>query len=445
MIRLRETPSVMKAHCPHFGKCSGCTLQHFPYVKQLHDKQKAVQSFFAHLLRPSAGVALQPIQGSPSEFGYRISSKLCLHEDEFGRRSIGLYQQASKRVLHIADCPVHHPEINRLLARLFPFGASLPAPFYQHQRKGFQAARMKFLTLRYCPETRAFGLILSHTGIARSELESWASLHVQQRFPQLCLYEARLDAEDGDLVISREVNHLAGDKTFSFRTAGRTFSLSPLAFFQANGSLSPQFIDHITHDLAGEGLLDLYGGFGAYSFAAEERFRSVHLVEANPHALAAARDLATREEHARIKVHAATVEDFLRKGLAAASRSEITHIIVNPPRSGLSTQVRQALHKNLWASGQHLVYVSCEKATLRRDLLELIGQGGWTLETLTPFDMFPQTEHLELVAKLKVRSPAPGRQPGSPPRVKPEKTPATSRDQVKRFQKKAGAKKPQTR
>lgn len=395
----------MKALCRFYGKCSGCTLQHFPYVKQLHDKNRELRRRFAFLTEkngsPDQDAVLKDIVESPEPFAYRISSKLCLHEDETGRRAIGLYQQGSKSVSDIPSCPVHHPALNKLLQKLFPVGFKAPAPFYNHKKKAFQPERFKFLTLRYCPETGAAAAVISHTGVERKVLEAWA---LSLRLPELCLYESRLSRDDEDLVLSRSVQHLNGPKDFLFHVAGFTFALNPLAFFQANYSLAPKFVETIVENLGGETLLDLYGGFGAYSFASAARFKKIYLVETNEHSLAAARSTADGAGIKIIQTMQGRVETFLAKFSRGEEAGKVSHIICNPPRGGLSPEVKRLLSQIAWTGLQGLTYVSCHPETLARDLDLLLRQGPFELESIRPFDMFPQTGHVELVVKLRSRA-----------------------------------------
>ncbi len=390
----------MKAPCPHFGKCSGCTLQQFPYVKQLFDKTKSMRREFASFVPPGKSVEdiVAATVASPDAFGYRISSKLCLHEDDNGQIAIGLYRQKSKQVLDIPKCPVHHPAIDALIRRLFRQKTPRPAPFYNHLKRGFQKGRLKFLTVRYSPEADTFGIVLSHTGVEREQLLAWAKRFAKD---SLSFYESHLEKDDADLVLSRKVEHLCGPELFRYQLDGRNFYLDPLAFFQANGLLAPAFIQHIVKDLVGDTLLDLYGGFGAYAFAARSAFREVHLVEANERAIAAAIETAKAEAWTGLKSFATPVEDFLQKTLKEKRTEQFQVAIVNPPRAGISLKASTLLCDPRWKGLKKLHYVSCNWETLRRDLRLLMQKGGFTLTSLTPFDMFPQTDHVELVAKLE--------------------------------------------
>lgn len=373
-------------------------MQQFPYVKQLYEKNKRIRAELGRFVPQGQKEesVIHPVVPSPLEFKYRTSAKLCLNEDGEGQRSIGLYERARKKVIDIPQCPVHHPDINKLVQKIFGKRAVLPAPFYNHAKRSFQPSCFKFVTVRYCPETVSFGVVISHTGIAREELERWATgLHLKN----IALYESILKKEDQDLVISRKVKHLAGDKLFKFALGSEVFLLDPMAFFQANYSLIVPFVEHITQGLEGEVLWDLYGGYGAYSFAARSRFKKVELVETNTKAIAAAKAVANDVGFSHLSIACQSAETFLADKLKNTS-SDVTHIIVNPPRGGLSQEVTAALAHKKWSRLTRLHYVSCNVETLARDLRFLTTKGSFKVESISPFDLFPQTDHIETVVKL---------------------------------------------
>lgn len=367
----------------------------FPYVKQLRDKDLYIRKILDPLLKglnPEVFVSIKP---SPTPLGYRTTSKVVLGQDDFGQRRIGLFERGSKKVVDIPVCPVHHPEVNKLLAAFWgPKAPPPPAPFYQHERRGFQEGRCKYLTVRYAPESNSFAVVLSHTGIDRDALIDWARSLAR---PDVCMYEGTLTPKDGDMVVPHQAHHLSGPQDVPVTIGGRTFQLGPLAFFQANASLTPAFIQEITGDLVGDELLDLYGGFGAYSFEVQERFKKIHLVDANPHAISAANSKALKEGLSHILPSQAPVETYLHD--AKGRLHQVSHVIVNPPRAGLSTSARKLLVERL-PRLRSFTYVSCNPETLVRDLRELSGKMGLVVTRVTPFDMFPQTRHVETVVHL---------------------------------------------
>lgn len=367
----------------------------FPYVKQLRDKDLYIRKVLAPLLKELDPEVLVKTRPSPSALGYRTTSKVVLGEDDFGQRRVGLFERGSKRVVDIPSCPVHHPEVNKLLAAFWgPKAPPPPAPFYQHERRGFQPGRCKYLTVRYAPESNSFAVVLSHTGIDQDALKAWARSLAR---PEVCLFEGTLTSKDGDLVVPHEARHLSGPQDVPVTIGGRTFQLGPLAFFQANASLTPAFIQEIAGDLSGDELLDLYGGFGTYAFEVQDRFKKIHLVDANPHAISAAKAKSLKDGFSHLLVSQAPVETYLDE--AKGRLQQVSHVIVNPPRAGLSAVARRLIGERL-SRVRSLTYVSCNPETLVRDLRELSGKMGLVVTRATPFDMFPQTSHLETVVHL---------------------------------------------
>lgn len=390
----------MKSVCPHSKRCPGCTRLAVPYPKQVQDKARAV----FEKLSPLAGLKVdrdeifRPMVESPRPLGYRSSTKLCLDMDSFGQRRIGLYERSSKAVVDIPECPVHHPDVNRLVTKLLGGNAPLPAPFYQHAKRPFQPGCLKFVTVRVNSATGMAGVVISHTGVDRKVLGEWAAKLDVRR---ISLYECRLRKDDEDQVLNDDVRHLAGPEAFAVEILGREFQLSPAAFFQANESLTDRFVGAATEGLAGNLLLDLYGGFGAYSVAAVANFRRALVVDGNRAAIQSIKPMGERLGISTITGIAASVEDFLTQKIRDNERREVTHVIVNPPRQGLSEAVREAIGRAQFPDLKEVVYVSCDPATLARDLEVLTRKGRLRLVSVTPFDMFPQTDHIEVVARLK--------------------------------------------
>ena len=432
--------------CRHFtrGRCSGCTRLPQPYPAQLAVKGDYVRAMLADVLAAD-GATLHPVTASPRPMGYRSSVKLCLSGDREGRVAAGLYQVGSKTVVPTTGCPAQTDEVNRLVAQLLGTGGSrdqrrgpaaagaayagsppgrqarggraapgargrsdrpgarrgpafrLP-PFYNHRSRVFQKGRVKFLTIRAAPGGD-LAIILSHTGVAKPVLTAWLEA---AGLAGLCAYESWLTPADGDLPVGRHVAHLSGPAHFRFALAGRTFGLAPTSFFQANNALAPALVAAaIDFAAPGDVLLDLYGGFGAYSFAAAPRFARRIVVDGNAAAIdAAQRAAATGGDD--LTAVATFCEPFLADagaGLAPADRARVTHVLVNPPRGGLSRRVVTELSQERLPRAAELHYVSCNPETLARDAAALRAH-GWRLRDAKPFDMFPQTDHVEVVARF---------------------------------------------
>lgn len=389
-------PDLNKIKCKYASKCPGCPQIQFVYAKQITNKQKLVEDLLGTLATRS-NIKISPVVKSPLQSGYRTSSKLALHQDNFARRTIGIYERNSKDVVDIAECPVHAPEINQLVAKVFRSSGILPFDFYNHSKKTFQEGCLKFVTVRVDTATKQAGVILSHTGVNEAELKDW----VEKKFAKtLSVWGCHLNKDDRDLILNSSLKHLAGPELLNLKIGDFHFDLHPASFFQANSSLTGEFITYICHDLSGTGLLDLYGGFGAYSLTLAKSFDQIWLVDGNKDAVNSAQKSAAEQNIKNITMKAQFCEAFL-KAMSEIERKKISHIIVNPPRTGLTEIVRRALNKRNFPALKSVTYVSCDPQTLKRDLSEIIKTTGAQLESLQPFDMFPQTNHIENVVRLE--------------------------------------------
>jgi 23S rRNA (uracil1939-C5)-methyltransferase len=189
--------------------------------------------------------------------------------------------------------------------------------------------------------------------------------------------------------------------TLSVRVAGETYFCNATTFFQVNRLLLESLITAALGDAAGEGALDLYCGVGLFTLPLARRYRRVVAVEANREAARFARRNLREAKLSHASVTAAPVGDWLRGGTSPAGPFEF--VLLDPPRSGCEPQVTTGI---LSLRPGRIVYVSCDPATLARDLRDFVG-GGYALDSVAAFDMFPQTHHVETVVRLSLAEPAP--------------------------------------
>ncbi len=377
-------------HCHLYLKkrCTGCTSLHLPYSEQLKEKEELVRGHIEDLLTNVS--ALKAIIGSPAQSGMRTSVKICLHADRHGERTLGLYQQGTRSVQHVTDCMVHAPEINSYLQSL---SKSPVAPkFYNHQDRTFQREKVKFLVLRSNGDG-AISVVISHTGVSKEVLLNWLG------DTPISIYESWLTAKDGNAPIGMNTQHLAGQTAMAVTIAGKQHVIPPTSFFQANSSLCHALVSHTASFSAnGDILLDLYGGFGAYSLFAAHQFKQAIVVDGNKSAISSIPKSIRLNKIQNVIGHASYCEDFLGR-MSDVKRQRVTHMIVNPPRAGLSQSVTNKISKDFFPNLQAVHYVSCNPETLARDL-RVLQEGNLLIKDVLPFDMFPHTEHVETVVRL---------------------------------------------
>ena len=174
--------------------------------------------------------------------------------------------------------------------------------------------------------------------------------------------------------------------------AQEVYQYNAESFFQINPSLLGPLVEFALGNAAGESALDLYSGVGLFTLPLSRRFKHVVAVEANPAAARFARRNLQRAGLTNTRVVTATVTEWIRN--AAAERADF--ILLDPPRAGAESAVIKGM---LDLRPRYISYVSCDPATLARDLKKLIA-GGYTIDSIAGFDLFPQTHHVETVVRL---------------------------------------------
>ncbi|HEY0762940.1 MAG TPA: class I SAM-dependent RNA methyltransferase [Pyrinomonadaceae bacterium] len=182
-------------------------------------------------------------------------------------------------------------------------------------------------------------------------------------------------------------------RELSLTIRGEVYRYNAEAFFQVNPSLLGPLIDFALADASGESALDLYSGVGLFTLPLARQFKRVVAVEANPAATRFARRNLQDAGLSNARVTTATVTDWFRGGPTPSA----DFVLLDPPRAGAESAVIKGI---LDLHPATISYVSCDPATLARDLKKLIA-GGYTLSSIAAFDLFPQTHHVETVARLR--------------------------------------------
>ncbi|HEU4388140.1 MAG TPA: methyltransferase, partial [Blastocatellia bacterium] len=175
--------------------------------------------------------------------------------------------------------------------------------------------------------------------------------------------------------------------------AGSTLRFSPSTFFQANAPLLEDLVNEVTAEESGTVAVDLYCGVGLFTIPLGRRFASVVGVESNPDAARFARENAASNSAVNVEVVAERVESWLARTKTRDQRPDL--VVLNPPRTGAAEAIRAIASLD----PARITYVSCDPATLARDLALLAGE-GYRLERVTGFDLFPQTFHVETIVRL---------------------------------------------
>lgn len=349
---VEASPDRIKPRCGHFGNCGGCHYQISPYEKQLAAKADILRDQLTRIGKIQ-NPPVTPTVASPSEWNYR--NHVQFHLTENGR--IGFVNAAGNAVIPISECHLPDSNINAFWPQL-EFESNMDI-----ERVSLRAGADEDLML-----------LLDSDSPDAPELELEAGISVAH------IYEEHAVV-------------MAGNDHLLVRVLNRDFKVSASSFFQVNTVMAEKMVEHLLSALPltqEDTLLDLYCGVGLFSAFFAPRAGHVIGIESSP---SACEDFVVNlDEFENVDLYEGDAEEIL-PGLVAQI-ANLPYVIVDPPRAGLNHRVIDAL-VNLHPRA--IAYVSCDPSTLARDAKRLI-EGGYTLKQVTPFDLFPQTYHIESIS-----------------------------------------------
>lgn len=374
--------------CKVFGLCGGCQLMHLAYPKQLEVKRQRVVDALERIgkcTQPSVA----PCVPSPHPFTYRNKIQLPLCRGP----KIGLYARGSHDLIDVDHCHIH---------------CSLGEQVYGQLRALIQEGKV----LPYDPVTKEGELshLLIKTAVQRQEvlvvfvtpkaptaaLQALAE-ELLSRSPSVRGVVHNRQREGSNVVLGAAYTLLAGQRAIEEALSGLVFKISPASFFQVNPgqaeALYAKVFDYAALN-GSETVWDAYCGVGTLALLAAQRAGKVIGTECIEEAVEDARQNAIRNGIENVSFFCVDAERFIH------SLEKVDVVLVNPPRSGCESGFLLGIKRLL---PKKVIYVSCDPATLARDIAYL-QEIGYRIHELQPFDMFPQTAHVECVASLSLQA-----------------------------------------
>jgi 23S rRNA (uracil1939-C5)-methyltransferase len=346
---LEPSPERIEPRCGHFRACGGCHYQHLPYEAQVRAKAGILRDQLQRIGKIEAP-PVRPAVPCGGQWNYR--NYVQFHLTPEGK--LGYMGAGSERVVPITECHLPEAALNEIWPDLvFEPGLGLDR-----------------VSLR-CGTDGETMLVLESDDPDIPEMESEAGLSVVHWF-------------DGDAAV------MAGESSLTLSVNGRPFRVSAGSFFQVNSDMAGKIVDHLAAILPVSRetvLLDVYCGVGLFSAFFAGRVGRVMAVESS--ASSCEDFLVNLGEFDNVELYESPAEEVL-----PLLTDHPPVAIVDPPRAGLEKRALDALQA---LGPDRLAYVSCDPSTLARDAARLIG-GGYRLVQVTPFDLFPQTYHIESVS-----------------------------------------------
>jgi 23S rRNA (uracil1939-C5)-methyltransferase len=351
---LKASPDRVTPKCKHFGKCGGCHYQILPYEKQLQAKTEILRDQLQRIGKIENPPIMQMV---PSALEWNYRNHVQFHLTAEGK--VGFINVKGNSTLPIEECHLPETGINT----------------FRHELQFESNKDVERVSLRAGVDEELM-VVLESESPEPPELEIEADVSVVHLY-------------DEHAVV------IAGRDNLVFNILGKDFRVSAASFFQVNTKMAEKMVEHLTtrllaHVSPSVTLLDVYCGVGLFSKFLAEKCQTVIGIETSE---SACEDFSVNlDEFENIELYEGTAEEVL-PGLAGRLDSS-TCAIVDPPRAGIE---KHALDAILSIKPQIIVYVSCDPSTLARDAARLI-HGGYRLVEVTPFDLFPQTYHIESIS-----------------------------------------------
>jgi 23S rRNA (uracil1939-C5)-methyltransferase len=384
------SPDRVEAPCPYFGRCGGCRLQHLAYPAQLAFKAKQVHDCLTRLggLPP---FELRPIVPAPEPYGYRNKMEFTVAEPAL---TVGLH--AAERydvVLDIERCLLQSETMNALLDE---FRRQARARGLSVWDPRSERGLLRFLTLR---EGRRTGQAMVNIVTSAPDVEALVPLaeSLRARVPATSSVLLNVNDKKASVAVGTEEHLLLGRDQITESLDGVSFQVSANSFFQTN-TVQAERLFAIVAEACGldghETVMDLFSGTGAISLLLARRAARVYGIEVSAAAVADAVRNARANGIENCTFLTGEVRHVLPTLMSEGVRASV--VVADPPRAGFHPKALTALAA---LAPSRIVYVSCNPATLARDVGDLARQ-GYRLEWVQPVDMFPQTPHIEAVAHL---------------------------------------------
>ena len=387
---LVPSPDRVPAPCPYFGRCGGCRLQHLAYPAQLAFKEKQVRECL-HRLGGVGEFDLRPILPAADTYGYRNKMEFTIAGDP---PALGLHVfERYDVVLDIERCLLQSETMNTLLDE---FRRQLRDRALSVWDPRTERGLLRFVMMR---EGRNTGEAMVNVVAAAPDVETLTPVAdaVRDRAPATTSVVLNVNAKKASVAVGSEEHLLSGREHITESLDGVVFQVSANSFFQTNTRQAERLFAVVEAACALTGeetLLDLYSGTGAISLLLARRVRAVYGIEVAAAAVADAVRNARANGIDNCTFLAGEVRhvlpDLMRQGVRASV------VVADPPRAGFHPKALNALAT---LAPARIVYVSCNPSTLARDVGDLVRQ-GYRLEWVQPVDMFPQTPHIEAVARL---------------------------------------------
>jgi 23S rRNA (uracil1939-C5)-methyltransferase len=374
-----------KPLCQYFGKCGGCSLQHIPYSLTLENKKKYISDQL-RILKITAPEHIEIKHTEP--YHYRNRMDFVFFEGGLGLREKDKFD----KIIKIDRCEIANEKINILLSEVDVwFKKSDVEPFNLRNKQG----TLKYALIRaseYEDDSCVAFALNADSGHLAYHIDQIKEFAKTTTAKNVVISRVKAQRDDS---ISDDFFEIKGSATIDENFLNRKITYHSMGFFQNNPKTAMLMVEHAKnlfskYDTKNKNLLDLYGGVGTFGLCLTDMFKKVTVIESVNESIVSAKHNIAQNKIENAEAYcldSAKMNKVITKGNLFA--------ITDPPRSGMT---RQAIENLQALEPEVIIYVSCNPQQFSREML--IFAKRYDLKSITVFDMFPQTNHIETVAEL---------------------------------------------
>lgn len=398
---LRPSKDRVEPFCPVAGRCGGCQLQNMSYEAQLSWKERKVKGCLERIggvnFGEQTGPEFLPILGMDDSTAYRNKAQYPVGKDKNGAVVTGFYAGHSHTIIPCTSCGIQAP-VNELICKAVcdHMEQYKIAPYDEETHTGL----VRHIVTRVAAATGEVLVCLVVNGRTlpkAEELVNHLKALPKMNLKGVCL---NVNCEKTNVILGKEIIPLFGDTYITDTIGAVSYRISPLSFYQVNPKQTKELYQKALDfaELTGNEIIwDLYCGIGTISLFLAQKAKQVYGVEIVPQAIEDAKQNAIRNNITNVDFFVGAAEDVLpEKYRESGGSMRADVIVVDPPRKGCDETLLQTVVN---MEPERVVYVSCDPATLARDV-KYLEEKGYRLKKVQPVDMFPMTAHVETVCLL---------------------------------------------
>lgn len=392
MKLIKASPDRREPACPLHRACGGCQIQALSYEKQLEYKEEKVRNQLVRI-GGFSDPPLLPVIGMEEPFRYRNKAQFPVGRDREGRIITGFYASRTHSIIPNMDCVLGVPENQGILKIILEFMEKEGISSYD---EAAGTGLLRHVLIRKGFVTGELMVCLVINGNDFPGIERLADILFT--IPGMTSLTLNVNRKNTNVIMGDKLLPVRGETFITDRIGSVRYQISPLSFYQVNPVQTRKLYETALSyaGLTGSEIVwDLYCGIGTISLFLAQKAGKVYGVEVVPEAIEDARKNAKLNGISNVEFYEGKAEEVLPR-LFREEGIQADVIVVDPPRKGCD---RACLDTMLSMMPKRIVYVSCDSATLARDL-KILCEGGYELKEVQPVDMFPQTAGIENVCLL---------------------------------------------